>query len=128
WYRKEVKLPESFAGKRVILHFGAVDYEAMVWVNGQLVAQHEGGHTPFSADITPQLVEGANMIVVRAEDYSKDVFLPRGKQYWKEKSRSIFYTRTTGIWQTVWMEAVDEVWLEDVKFTPDIDLNEIRIR
>src|SRR5690606_32398034 len=56
WYRKEVKLPESFAGKRVILHFGAVDYEAMVWVNGQLVAQHEGGHTPFSADITPQLV------------------------------------------------------------------------
>jgi len=130
WYRRELDIPEHFRGKKILLHFGAVDYEASVWVNGILVATHEGGHTPFSADISGALASGdqKNILVVKAVDYSKDVTLPRGKQYWKSDSASIFYTRTTGIWQTVWMEAVSSVYLEKVKFTPDIDRNCIEIR
>jgi beta-galactosidase/beta-glucuronidase len=129
WYRRAVDVPEAFHGKRIILHFGAVDYAAKVWVNGQLVARHEGGHTPFEADITEALGEsGGNQIVVRAQDYSKDLALPRGKQYWKDRSEGIFYTRTTGIWQSVWLEAVGETCLKSVKLTPDIDANSIHMR
>jgi beta-galactosidase/beta-glucuronidase len=128
WYRKKLTLPEDFAGKRIILHFGAVDYLSWVWVNGQFMKYHQGGHTPFQVDITEALQDGENSIVVKAQDFSKDVTIPRGKQYWKEKSESIFYTRTTGIWQTVWVEAVSETYLAKVKFTPDIDTNEIQIR
>ncbi|WP_054023096.1 glycoside hydrolase family 2 [Bacillus sp. FJAT-28004] len=129
WYRKNVEVPTEFAGKRIILHFGAVDYEAKVWVNGHLVASHEGGHTPFHADITAVLNPiGPNSIVVRAQDYSKDVTLPRGKQYWKEQSEQVFYTRTTGIWQTVWIEAVNHAHVSRVRLTPDIDYNKIHIR
>lgn len=127
WYSRELNIPASFKGKDIILHFGAVDYEATVWVNGQQVAYHEGGHTPFSANITHTLQGSNNVVVVRAVDYSKDVTLPRGKQYWLSDSASIFYTRTTGIWQTVWMEAVDAFYVDHVKFTPDIDTNEIDI-
>ncbi|TYP79778.1 glycoside hydrolase family 2 protein [Paenibacillus methanolicus] len=129
WYRRKLDIPDHFAGKRIVLHFGAVDYEAQVWVNGRQVASHEGGHTPFHADITDALrADGDNILVVRAEDYGTDVFLPRGKQFWEEKSRAIWYTRTTGIWQTVWMEAVSPMHLRKVKYTPNIDANEIGIR
>ncbi|WP_028550202.1 glycoside hydrolase family 2 protein [Paenibacillus sp. UNC451MF] len=127
WYRKELSLPESFRGKRILLHFGAVDYFSSVWVNGVLVTSHEGGHTPFHADITDALQNGSNTVVVKAVDYSHDVTLPRGKQYWMKDSASIFYTRTSGIWQTVWMEAVSPVFLDKVKMTPDIDRKEIEI-
>jgi beta-galactosidase/beta-glucuronidase len=127
WYRKQLKLPADFVGKRIILHFGAVDYLSWIWVNGQLVKYHEGGHTSFEADITDAVQEGENSIVVKVQDFSKDVTLPRGKQYWREKSEFIFYTRTTGIWQTVWMEAVPDIYLDKVMFTPDIDLHEINI-
>lgn len=127
WYSRSLDIPESFSGKSIILHFGAVDYEATVWVNGYQVAYHEGGHTPFCADITHALKAGDNIVVVRAVDYSHDVTLPRGKQYWLSDSASIFYTRTTGIWQTVWMEAVEQVYLERVKYMPNIDTNEIEI-
>lgn len=128
WYRRSFAVPAEWAGQRVLLHFGAVDYIASVWVNGQLVATHEGGHTPFQADITAALQQGDNVIVVRAEDFSRDVTLPRGKQYWKEDSASIFYTRTTGIWQTVWLEPVSDLHIRKLKFKPDIDKNEIEIR
>ncbi|MBY0010991.1 glycoside hydrolase family 2 protein [Paenibacillus typhae] len=128
WYRRSFEVPEAWSGKRIILHFGAVDYLAKVWVNGQLAVMHEGGHTPFQADITPLLVQGSNRIVLRAEDFSRDETLPRGKQYWLEQSASIFYTRTTGIWQSVWLEPVPEVHMRKIMMTPDIDRNEIRIR
>ncbi|MDR6553244.1 sugar-binding domain-containing protein [Paenibacillus qinlingensis] len=128
WYRRELEIPKEFANKRILLHFGAVDYLASVWVNGILVATHEGGHTPFHADITDALLDGSNKLVVKAVDFSKDVTLPRGKQYWKADSASIFYTRTTGIWQTVWMEAVSaDAHLAKVKMTPDIDAKQIEI-
>jgi len=129
WYRRTFTLPASFHGKRVLLHFGAVDYEASVWVNGKLAVRHEGGHTPFSADITEFIHDqGENVVVVKAEDYSKDVTIPRGKQFWQKDSAWIFYTRTTGIWQTVWLEAISEAHLSKVRFTPDIDRNEIELQ
>ncbi|KRF41835.1 glycoside hydrolase family 2 protein [Paenibacillus sp. Soil787] len=129
WYRRDLALPEAFQNKRILLHFGAVDYEASVWVNGVLIAKHEGGHTPFHADITDALQEGINKLVVKAVDYSRDVTLPRGKQYWLAESASIFYTRTTGIWQTVWLEAVSaEVYLDKVKITPDIDAKQVEFQ
>ncbi|OME13131.1 glycoside hydrolase family 2 [Paenibacillus odorifer] len=128
WYRRTFEVPEGWNGKQIVLHFGAVDYLAKVWVNGQLVAVHEGGHTPFQTDITPSLIKGNNTIILRAEDFSRDVTLPRGKQYWLEQSAAIFYTRTTGIWQSVWLEPLSAVHLSKTMMTPDIDRNEIRLR
>jgi beta-galactosidase/beta-glucuronidase len=128
WYRKAFTVPAAFVSKRIILHFGAVDYMSWIWVNGQLVKVHEGGHTPFSVDITEHLQGNENTIVVKAQDYSQDQTLPKGKQYWEEESASIWYTRTTGIWQTVWLEPVAETYLNKVKLTPYIDSNEIKIR
>jgi beta-galactosidase/beta-glucuronidase len=128
WYRRAISIPEAWSGKRVLLHFGAVDYSASVWVNGHLAVTHEGGHTPFSADITALLRNESNVIVVKAQDYSQDLSLPRGKQYWKRQSGGIFYTRTTGIWQSVWLEPVDAVRLDKVKLTPDIDNSEIEVQ
>ena len=109
--------------ERLLLHFGAVDYRATVWVNGVQVASHEGGHTPFSADVTDALTGegGTNVLIVRAEDPSRDVTIPRGKQYWKEESEGIFYTRTTGIWQTVWLEPVNRQRIASLRLTPDVD-------
>ncbi|KAF4326260.1 hypothetical protein G195_000316 [Phytophthora kernoviae 00238/432] len=121
WYKRTFDIPENFTGKRLLLHFGAVDYEASVWVNGKLVVRHEGGHTPFHADITDALLEGNNVLTVQAIDYSRDVTLPRGKQFWQEQSAQIFYTRTTGIWQSVWLEAVAPVHLrKDVRLRVQI--------
>jgi beta-galactosidase/beta-glucuronidase len=120
WYARtfEHHLAED---ERLLLHFGAVDYRATVWVNGAHVVSHEGGHTPFSADVTHSLLDGENVLVVRAEDPSRDVTIPRGKQYWREKSAGIFYTRTTGIWQTVWMEPVGRRRIDSLRLTPDLD-------
>ena len=87
----------------MLLTFGAVDSEARVWVNGQLVAEHVGGYTPFMADITDALIpDGAQEVVVRAYDDPHDLAKPRGKQDWRLNSHSIWYPRTTGIWQSVW--------------------------
>lgn len=121
WYRREVTIPSGWKGRRVLLKFGAVDYRATVWVNGQKVGDHEGGGTPFGFDVTDLLRDGANAVVVRADDPPTDRFIPRGKQYWKVKSESIFYTRTTGIWQTVWLEAVGDTYLTHVRTTPAMD-------
>jgi beta-galactosidase/beta-glucuronidase len=121
WYRRSVTLPAGWKDKRVLLHFGAVDYRAMVWVNGRLAGRHVGGSTPIRLDITRYLKGGANVITVRAEDSPTDRFQPRGKQYWEPKSRGIFYTRTTGIWQSVWLEATGASYLERVRITPNMN-------
>jgi beta-galactosidase/beta-glucuronidase len=122
WYARSFDSPlPNTDDERLLLHFGAVDYRATVWVNGTQVAWHEGGHTPFHTDITPALREGENVVVVRAEDPSRDVTIPRGKQYWKEESEGIFYTRTTGIWQTVWFEPVNRRRIDSIRLTPDVD-------
>jgi beta-galactosidase/beta-glucuronidase len=121
WYSKEFDLTEDLKGKRVIINFGAVDYKADIWVNGIHLTTHEGGHVPFSVEISNVIKEKSNQLVVRAEDYTKDLELPRGKQYWKRTSEGIFYTRTTGIWQSVWLEGVAEAYLSKVWLTPDLD-------
>src|SRR5579871_298607 len=121
WYRRRVDIPRDWPGRHLLLHFGAVDYRASVWIDGKLAGTHRGGNVPFVFDITP-LVHGRNAtIVVRAEDSPTDRYQPRGKLYWQPKSRSIWYTRTSGIWQSVWMEATGENYLERVRITPSND-------
>jgi len=127
WYSKEFDLPENMNNKRIILNFGAVDYTADVWINGEHLITHQGGHVPFQIEITDNIKEQGNIIVVRAEDSTTDLELPRGKQYWKRSSEGIFYTRTTGIWQTVWIEGVSETYLKKVWLTPDIDAKKIKV-
>ncbi len=112
WYSRTFEVPESWTGRRVLLHFGAVDYRAMVWVNGHFAGEHEGGHTPFTFDVTNLLKSGSNTVSLRVEDPPTDRYIPRGKQHWESKSDSIFYTRTTGIWQTVWLEPVAQTYIE----------------
>ena len=107
WYRRVFEPPPLKNGDRLLLHFGAVDYAARVWINGSPAARHEGGYTPFSVDLTPFLdAEGPQTIVVRAQDEPGDLAKPRGKQDWKLEPHGIWYPRTTGIWQTVWLERV----------------------
>ncbi|PSR19921.1 MAG: glycoside hydrolase family 2 [Sulfobacillus acidophilus] len=117
WYRKEVTITSAWRGQRVMLYFGAVDYEASVWVNGVFVGSHKGGYTPFSCDITPWLFEtGLNAIVVRVYDDPRDQSQPRGKQTWEDKPAGILYTRTSGIWQPVWMAAEPQHAVHQVNF------------
>ncbi|MDQ0726643.1 glycoside hydrolase family 2 protein [Microbacterium sp. W4I20] len=109
WYARTLTADETARdddAARVVLHFGAVDYAATVWVNGSQVATHAGGHSPFSADITDYLDGGDDLLVVRAVDRPLDVGQPRGKQEWLPEPHEIWYRRTTGIWQPVWLEQV----------------------
>jgi beta-galactosidase/beta-glucuronidase len=124
WYEREFELAPS--EQRTILHFGAVDYFARVWVNGQLVAEHEGGHTPFSADITGALKpDGRQTVTVFVEDDPADLAKPRGKQDWLLEPHSIWYPRTTGIWQTVWVEQVSRTFIRSLRWTPIFETFEI---
>jgi len=126
WYRRTITLPELKCGQRMILHFGAVDYAATVWVNGIFATKHEGGYTPFRVDITDQLKNGGpQMIVIRAEDDPQDLTKPRGKQDWQLEPHSIWYPRTTGIWQTVWAERVSATHMRYVRWTPNVERWEI---
>src|SRR5690606_12673524 len=128
WYRRTFSRPEITPDQRLILRFGAVDYAATVWVNGQIAAMHEGGYTPFHADITSLLTDAAEQeIVVRAEDDPHDLAKPRGKQDWQERPHSIWYPRTTGIWQPVWLEVVGRHWLERIQWTPNLDRFDIEL-
>jgi len=122
WYYRKFIVPSKMTGKQIVLHFGAVDYQTWVYVNGKMVGFHEGGHTSFSFDITPYLVsENEQSLTIRVYDPLKDETIPRGKQFWEEKSAGIWYTPTTGIWQTVWLEAVEKTHIKNVRFTSDID-------
>ncbi len=126
WYRRNFNTPELPSGKRLFVHFGAVDYAAVVWVNGTRVCSHEGGYTPFRADVTSALRgEGVQEIVVRAEDNPDDLAKPRGKQDWKLEPHSIWYPRTTGIWQTVWLEVVPEAFIDTILWTSNLERWEI---
>ncbi|MBA2767794.1 MAG: glycoside hydrolase family 2 [Sporichthyaceae bacterium] len=128
WYSRSFQAAHR-PGERLLLHFGAVDYRASVWVNGRLVVTHEGGHTPFSADITPMLVPEAEQVVtVRAEDQPTDLTQPRGKQDWREQPHSVWYERTTGIWQPVWLEPVPATRIELLRWTPDLDRAVLALR
>ena len=122
WYRRRVELTAQDRGDRVLLHFGAVDYHAQVWANGQLVVTHQGGHTPFTADVTGAIDGSSQLeIVVRAFDDPHDLEQPRGKQDWLEQPHEIWYPRTTGIWQTVWLEPVPAQRIARLDWTPYLE-------
>ncbi|GAA1961007.1 glycoside hydrolase family 2 protein [Amycolatopsis minnesotensis] len=122
WYRRDFTAGRVEEGHRVVLHFGAVDHEAAVWVNGLLAGVHEGGQTPFALDITDLLDERApsQRLVVRAKDPIGDGTRSRGKQDWQREPHAIWYHRTTGIWQPVWLEVVPPVHLTRLHWTPHI--------
>lgn len=121
WYRRSFSLPKAWSGKRVFLHFGAVDYECRAWVNGKEVGRHYGGSVSFSFEITDALKEGDNEMVVYAFDDVLSDVQPSGKQSTRPESFGVFYTRVTGIWQTVWLEARPRQFLESVQIVPDLD-------
>ncbi|MDF2889265.1 MAG: glycoside hydrolase family 2 [Lacrimispora sp.] len=125
WYRKEFDVKKSrLIDKSLLLKFGAVDYEAEVYINHIYAAGHRGGHTPFEADITGLVMEGKNVVTVKVMDYS-DEDKPRGKQTWTGKNFACWYTPTTGIWQSVWLEYAGSTYIKRIKATPDLERNEV---
>ncbi|WP_129714734.1 glycoside hydrolase family 2 protein [Pedobacter sp. SYP-B3415] len=126
WYKNTISIPASMRGKDVLLHFGAVDWRAEVFVNGQPAGTHEGGFDPFSFNITALLKKGASQeIKVKVWDPTDDGPQPRGKQV--KKPEGIWYTPVTGIWQTVWLEAVPKSYIAATRQTPDIDAKQLQI-
>jgi beta-galactosidase/beta-glucuronidase len=128
WYRRRIAVPDLSDGKRCFLHFGAVDYESTVWINGRFAGTHRGGYTPFSIDLT-RVTAGTSSneveVIVRACDDPHDLSKPRGKQDWQRQAHSIWYPRTTGIWQTVWLEVVPRAWIKSIRWTPNLERWEI---
>ncbi len=125
WYRKKFTVNADMKGKNIILNFGAVDWKCKVYVNGNLACEHTGGYTPFSTDITKYLNDDDNELIVRVFDPTDAGWQDRGKQV--RKSVGFWYTATSGIWQTVWLEAVNDVYVKNIKLTPDIDTDTINI-
>lgn len=125
WYQREFSVPKSWKGQRVLLHFGAVDWMADVWVNGVKVGSHTGGYTPFTFDITQALSAKGNTLVVRVWDPTDDSYIPHGKQV--NRPRGIFYTSVTGIWQTVWMEPVPQNYIVSLKTTPNLERGTVTV-
>jgi hypothetical protein len=122
WYRRRFARPDLAAGDRLVLHFGAVDWAATVWIEGALAGVHEGGYTPFAIDVTDYVAGVAEPeIVVRAADDPHDLAKPRGKQDWLRDPHSIWYPRTTGIWQTVWLEIVPQTSIGAIRWTPNLE-------
>lgn len=130
WYERQItdirKVEQKQIGYRIILRFGAVDYEAKIWVGGKFVGGHRGGHVPFDIDITDTFVNGTDQrLIVRVFDSAHDLTQPRGKQYWKAQPESIFYTPSGGIWQSVWLEAVPPVRIGDASTGTVLRSNDI---
>lgn len=125
WYNRSFAVPQDWQGKDIKLNFGAVDWKADVWINDVKVGSHTGGFAPFSFDITPFLKEGKQEISVRVWDPTDEGPQPRGKQV--KNPEGIYYTPVTGIWQTVWLEPVSNKSFEDLRFTPDIDNNLVKV-
>lgn len=125
WYHREFTVPSKWKNEKILLHFGAVDWKADVWVNNIKVGVHTGGYTPFSFDVTAALKSGNNKLVVKVWDSTDQGFQPRGKQV--VKPEGIWYTPVSGIWQTVWLEPVPAKYLENIKITPNIDINTLTV-
>lgn len=127
WYHRTFTVPPAWKNKKILLHFGAVDWKSDVWVNDIRVGSHTGGYTPFSFDITPFLQKGGEQkLVVRVWDPSDRGYQPRGKQV--ERPQGIWYTPVTGIWQTAWLEPVGESWISGLKNVPDLDGGTVSVR
>ncbi|RFU82614.1 glycoside hydrolase family 2 [Streptomyces triticagri] len=129
WYRRTVPMIAPPRGRRLLLHFGAVDHRAEVWVDGRPVGRHEGGHTGFSCDLTDVVDrDGDHVVVVRTEDQPQDATQPRGKQDWHRDPHVIWYHRTSGIWQPVWLEDVPDHHVTRLHWTPDVAAARVRCR
>ena len=124
-YQRTFEVPSAWKGKQVLLHFGAVDWKADVWVNDVKVGSHTGGYAPFSFDITPALNAKTNKLVVRVWDPTDKSYQPRGKQV--SKPGGIWYTPVSGIWQTVWLEPVNEKHIANLRILPDVDANVLKV-
>lgn len=125
-YEKTFEIPEGFIKDRVLLNFGAVDYKCEVYINGTFCGDHVGGYNPFSMDVTGKVTEGENRIIVKVTDPTDLGPQARGKQ--SLKHGGIWYTPSSGIWQTVWMESVPENYVQKIRFTPDVDNSEIVVK
>jgi beta-galactosidase/beta-glucuronidase len=125
WYKRSFTVPAAWKDKNIVLNFGAVDWQADVWINDIKVGSHKGGYTPFSFNITPFLVKGEQKLLVKAWDPSDKGNQPRGKQV--ENPHGIWYTPVTGIWQTVWIEPVEAAYITLLKTVPDIDRGNISV-
>ena len=125
WYKRTIDLSDTAGVLR--LHFGAVDYRAKVFVNGTFVGEHAGGYSSFHVDISAAVRQGQNEIAVYAEDDTTDRTIPSGKQSSAFASQGCFYTRTTGIWQTVWLERLPATHLESVRYTPNVSDNSVTV-
>jgi hypothetical protein len=126
WYRRQFEIDKAWQGQRLLLHFGAVDWETTVWLNGREVGKNRGGYHPFTIDVTDALKpEGKQELIVAVWDPSDKSYQPRGKQV--QRPESIWYTPTTGIWQTVWVEPVSRTYIESLKITPDVDRKQVRL-
>jgi len=126
WYLRTFSVPENWRGKRILLHFGAVDWEAMAWVNGREAGRHVGGYLPFWFDITDLLVNGDNELVLSVWDPTDDHWQQRGKQV--REPKTIWYTAVSGIWQTVWLEPVPQTYIAGLKITPDVDARTVSVK
>ncbi|HUU43266.1 MAG TPA: glycoside hydrolase family 2 TIM barrel-domain containing protein [Planctomycetota bacterium] len=126
WYEREIDVPK-LKGNRMLLHFGACDYETTVFLNGEPLGAHRGGYTPFTFDLTEFAKPGKNRLTVFARDDLRSFEQPAGKQSFRRESFGCYYTRTTGIWQTVWVEEVPHVWIDRVVATPSEDLQRVRV-
>ena len=127
WYKRTFTIPAAWQGKRILLHFEACDHTASVWINGRQAGGHSGGYTPFTLDITGYLRPGENMVVVEAFDDTRSGLQPIGKQSDRFASYGCSYTRTTGLWQTVWLEPVAATHILKYTVAPDVDNAEARI-
>lgn len=121
WYKRTVTLPEIFLNKRIVLHFGACDFLTKVYIDGELVGTHKGGYSSFNFDITKFIKKNEFTITVYAQDDTREYMQTTGKQSYRYASWGCFYTRTTGIWQTVWLEATPKSYIESVKYYPNVD-------
>lgn len=126
WYRRHLRLSKK-NNMRTLLHFGACDYETNVWINDHKLTPHFGGQSAFTYDITDYLIDGDNIITVCADDDTRSPKQPSGKQSMKPESHGCYYTRTTGLWQTVWLEFVPDKYIHSFKFYPDAENASVRV-
>lgn len=128
WYRRSVNIPEIFKNKRVLLHFGACDYITKIYIDGEFVGSHKGGYSSFYFDISKYINKKSIVITVYAEDDTRNLMQPTGKQSDEYRSHGCHYTRTTGIWQTVWLEATEKEYIESVKYFPNAENGSLDIQ
>nr|WP_314546559.1 glycoside hydrolase family 2 TIM barrel-domain containing protein [uncultured Massilia sp.] len=130
WYRRVIQLDPAMApgpDERLVLHFGAVNYRARVWVNGRFAIEHRGGHSPFSVDVTRFLDGSSVEVAVQADDDPQDMHKPRGKMDWERDPHKIWYPRTSGIWRTVWIEKLPRAHVAQLRWTADVAAWQIRL-